>query len=137
MKKTFKIASVLAVVVCALLCFCACSSYSKVLKAFEKEGYSESDTVSTYQEQIKGYIGETDEESGDVTVHVLYKGDGLLKQVVVIAEFASSKALEEKYAESADLQNLVKDLQNSDYVNGNCVLLLNLATDGLTIFKNA
>lgn len=141
MKKQLRICAVIATLVCALICFCSCGKYNSILKAFEDAGYTESDTATDIQQSVKDMVFGKDEDGNedrsDVTLHVLYKGDGLVKATVIIAEFKSDKALEERYEESKDLQNLVKDLQNSDYVNGNCVLVFNLASDGLTIFKNA
>ncbi len=144
MKKSLRISAIIVTLICALICLCSCSNYNAILRAFEKEGFTESDTVESYQDQFHDMLygseedGETDVNK--IHIHVLYKGSGLLKSVAVIAEFESSKALQEKYEESADLQNLVKDLQSSDYVNGTCVLLLNidlLGADILEIFKNA
>lgn len=141
MKRQLRICALIATLICAFICFCGCSNYNSILKAFEDAGYTESDTVSDVQQSIKDMVFGKDEngneDKSDVTLHVLYKGSGLIKASVVIAEFKSSKALEERYEESNDLKNLVKDLQNSDYVNGNCVLVVNLASDGLEIFKNA
>lgn len=138
MKKIAKITTVVLTFLCALMMFCACRNYSSVKKAFENAGYTEDTSITEYQEQYKDLLSE-EKENGEVetvaTLHVLSKG--LLGGTVVVIEFNSTKALQEKYEESATLQGIIKDLQKSDYVNGTCVLLLNLSTDGLEIFKNA
>ncbi|MBO5525514.1 MAG: hypothetical protein J5993_02060 [Clostridia bacterium] len=138
MKKITKITAILAALLCALVALCACSNYGSVRKAFEKAGYAEDQSIQEYQGRYGDLLTEENEKGEKVTVatlHVLSKG--LLGGTVVIIEFQSTKKMQEKYNESATLQGLITDLQKSDYVNGACVLLLNLSNDGLEIFKNA
>lgn len=138
MKKIARITTIFVAMLCALVMLCSCSNYKSVQRAFEKAGYTESQTVQDYQKQY-GNLLTTENEKGEsvtvATLHVLSKG--LLDGTVVIVEFNSSKELAEKFKENNTLQGIVKDMENSDYVNGTCVLLLNLSKDGLEIFKNA
>lgn len=134
MKKKFVVViTSLTLIVFMLSMFCACSSYGSVKKAFEKEGYTESESVQSYQSQIKEAIGENNEDA--CTVHLMVK-DTL--KVALILEFKSTDKMEEVIEESATLKGMIQDIQKSEIVNGNCVLFFYTPlTEALTIFKNA
>lgn len=119
----------LALTLVALLC--GCSSYGSVKSAFEKEGYEEVEDVQTYQTQIKEYLGD---DSDTITLHVLKKG---LLNVAIICEFKTTDEMEQTVKDNKALQDAIKDIQNSDYVNGTCVLLPIALPEVVTIFKNA
>lgn len=120
---------------------CAGSSYSKIKSAYEAKGYTESDKISAYQSQIDAALGDDYESS--CTVHLMANG----LNVALILEFTSTKRMEEAFENSATLKGLLTDLENqgvtdaireSDYVNGNCVLLFYTPlSDAKTIFKDA
>lgn len=141
MKKSTKLSALLATLLCLLVCFCSCSTYGRVFKAFEKEGYYESDTVASYAEKVKNYLTYTDEEGNEVepnvTLHVVYKD---VTHFAVIADYKTTKEMVEQYENSTDFKNLVNSLEKSDRINGTCVLLLEstlLTHEILDIFKNA
>lgn len=143
MKKMTKIMAALLVVV-SMLSLVACSSkYGALKKAFEKEGYTESEQVETWSEKIKNELKGKDGEMV-TNVHVFYKktttdttiGDLLSKNVVLILEFKATEDMLEFYKESNTAQGAVKDIQNSEdakafyqslvdagYANGNCLVL--------------
>lgn len=127
-----KVSKVLATVLCLAMCmfaFAGCSSYNKVLRAFEREGYEE---LATSSEKS----GVTFGENVKVTVHTLKKDNS----IVWICEFASSAELEKEVKDNETLKGIIKDAQKSDAVNGNCVCItldiLNMKSI-YDIFKNA
>lgn len=127
-----KVTRVLAAVLCLAMCmfaFAGCSTYNKVLKAFEKEGYEELTTSSEKS-------GVTFGDDVIVTVHTLKKGIS----IVWIYEFGSSDELEKELNDNETLKGVIKDAQKSDAVNGNCVCvtldMLNMKSI-YEIFKNA
>lgn len=158
MKNAIKIMSLLIVVVMTIcvLVSCAGSTYPTIKSAFENNNYEE--VVDEENGPASGTI-ETDEGTITYTIHVLKPkteeneggslGDiigGIVDdavsavQSVTVWEFSSSedlaKALAEEYKDNEDFQELVNDIQNSDYVNGNCFLFpLNLNPDAKEIFK--
>lgn len=159
MKNTIKIMALLlvAVMTICVLVSCAGSTYPTIKSAFENNNYEE-----YIADEEKGpATGTIETENGTITytIHVLKPKtedkeggslgdliggaiDGIISatQSVTIWEFGSSddlaKALAEEYKDNADFQELVNDIQNSDYVNGNCFLFpLNLNKEAKEIFK--
>lgn len=111
-----KILAKLLLVSIFLLVLCGCSSFSGVRKSFEKAGY-------TYSETAKGYIDdlleEFEEEEIVVVPHVFTKGLNL----AIVLEFKNTEEMEKQLSESETLQGFVKDLQKTDYVRRNCLLI--------------
>lgn len=128
-----------------VLSLVACSSFGSIKKNFEKAGYT--------------YIENTDSEDGDAatartitaeleegniscTAH-LFKTTTTLVLVEVpvyalVLEFASDKDMAKAMDESETLKGFLKDAQESDYVNGNCVLVplsITKFQEMITIFK--
>lgn len=145
-KKLGLIFSSLALVVVMIATLCACSTFGGIKKAFEKEGYKESEDVPAAQEQIvKGIFGE--DADSYLTVHVFTKTIGntsVPSSVATIVEFKSTKEMEDKLKELADdeviggyVKQSIDNLQKCDIVNGNCVLVSGYLTGCITIFKNA
>jgi cell division protein YceG involved in septum cleavage len=93
-----------------------CSSFTGVRNDFENAGY-------TYSEDAKEYIDELMEDFEEkdviVTPHVFTKE----LNIAIVLEFSSTKELDKQIKESETLQGLLKDLQKSDYVRGNCLLI--------------
>ena len=147
MKKIVKITSLLLVLTLCLFAM-ACSSYGKLERAFEKEGYTVSETMKGIMEDYQNSLKEEGEET-PITVHALSKGI----TVVIIFEFKATDDLKEKYADSATMQGVVEDIKNSEdanaiydklveegYVNGNCFVFTTnpFAVDAVkNIVKNA
>ena len=133
MKNVIKVLALSMVVVLSVLMLVSCSSYGKIQSAYEKAGYT-----------LKGEeTGTIETENGVITytIHTFQKeGEGLLGgltqalSTAVVWEFSSSADLAAALEESETLKGIIKDLQNSDYVNGNCVLTT-VNPDALEIFK--
>ena len=132
MKKRSLSAILLALIAAlAITLLCGCSSYSKIRRAYEAEGYTESENVESYQAQIVEALGEDFESV--CSVHLM--ADGL--KVALILEFSSTQEMEDAINDSESLKGLISDIQKSDYVSGNCVLLFYTPlTDAADIFKS-
>ena len=132
MMKKFKFASVAALLVCSILLFTGCSSFGAIKKAFEGAEYKYSQNVSASY----SYLTDEAEEMGiSVTMHSFTKGLNL----AIVIEFGSTKDLLQYVAESEELKTLIKDLNETDFVNMNCVLVpvgLN-PSEMIELFKNA
>jgi len=138
-KKLGMILSSLALVVLMVATLCACSTFGGIKKAFEKEGYKESEDVPTLQENLVNSIFGEDAESY-LTIHVFTKSIS----VATIVEFKSTKEMEEKLKELTEdetiggyIKQTIDNLQQSKIVNGNCVLLSGYLSGCIEIFKNA
>ena len=133
MKNVIKVLALSMVVVLSVLMLVSCSSYGKIESAFKKADY-------TLKGEETGTI-ETEDGAITYTIHTFQKeGEGLLGgltqalSTAVVWEFSSSADLAAALEESETLKGIIKDLQNSDYVNGNCVLTT-VNPDALEIFK--
>lgn len=133
MKNAIKVLALSMVVVLSVLMLVSCSSYGKIESAFKKADY-------TLKGEETGTI-ETEDGVITYTIHTFQKeGEGLLGGITqalstaVVWEFSSSADLAAALEESETLKGIIKDLQNSDYVNGNCVLTT-VNPDALEIFK--
>ena len=133
MKKITKILIVTVIAIVMVTALVACSSMPKVRKAFEKEGYTYSEEAADF---LKSFEKEAEKADIEVTFHLFTKG-------IVMAgviEFKSSSDMNKMLEENATLKGLIKDLQKSDIINGNCLLVpmsLTQATKQIEIFKNA
>ena len=133
MKKSLKIISLLLVLVMSVVLLASCSTYGKIQKAFEENGY-------VLQNPDKESTGEIETEDGVITytIHTFKKeGAGIITGVlsgVIVWEFCSDKDLMNAIEESETLKGIIKDAQNSDYVNGNCVLTT-INPEAVEIFK--
>ena len=105
---------------------------------FEKNGYvyvEDADSEGT----TKKITAELEEGEISCTAH-LFKTDGLFGVDVyaLVLEFSSDKDMQEALSESETLKGFVKDAQDSDFVNGNCMLVpisLTKAEEMIKIFK--
>lgn len=109
----------------------SCGTFSKIKKNFTDAGYTyvessdddDAETANTIAAQL---------EDGEIscTLH-MFKKEVLSIGVVTtykyafVLEFKSDAELQKAFEEngSATLKGLITDAQNSDYVNGNCVLI--------------
>ena len=137
MKK--KLATIITSIVITLVLvatLCGCSTFGKIQKAFENEGYTQSENAEKYQDQFMKYLNaESDEEVEQIcTVHIFTKD---YVKVAIIFEFKSTDELNEQIEKSDALKGAIKDAQNSDYVNGNCILVPIALPEVVEIFKNA
>lgn len=130
MKRFSKLIAMLLVVVSALSLAACSSKYGALKKAFEKEGYTESEQVETWTETI---TKELKGEDGEMVtnVHVLTKD----LTIVLVLEFKATDDMLEFYKESNTFQGAVKDLKENEdakafynslveagYANGNCLV---------------
>ena len=144
MKKLSKILISLLLVVLTFT-LVACSSYSKIEKAFVNAGYEVVETNSNAEKM---------EEETDVAVktHILYNDKLTVLTLAIIFEFNTTEDMKEFYADSATAQGLMQDIQEDGtaeefynklvekgYANGNCLLIpIGLDASGaLDIMKNA
>ena len=128
MKKLSVLAALVLTIVMAMG-LVACSSYGSLKKAFEKEGYAESQTLENIANTIKT---EAEEDNLAITIHAMSKG----LNIAVIVEFNSTEDMKKLYDESATIQGLVKDissnedakafqkaLEDAGYAKGNCLVV--------------
>lgn len=152
-KKLAAIFSSIGLILVMIATLCACSTYNKVLRAYKKANYEETDIAEIYTQKVKEYFGEDTENV--LTVHVLKKNakeDGTIGDqlegafgYVIIAEFNSTKEMDEKMKtrvkgmteeEKEDAKKLAEEVQKLDNVSGTCVYIFGTTTDGLTVFKS-
>lgn len=137
MKKFVKLIAVLAMAVMTFS-LVSCSVYGKIEKAFVKDGYevvsAEDSLIASVTDAVLNSI-KSEAEEDDVTITIHYLKKGLLDYAAVI-EFTGSKEMEEFIMDNEDIMNFIGDLQESDYVNGNCVLAFG-SNNAKEVFKNA
>ena len=131
-KKLAMLFSSLALVLVMIATLCACSTYGSVKRAYEKEGWTEDETVVQLQ---KGFLSATLGEDYEkvCTIHGLKKD---LLNYVVILEFDSTKEMNEEIKDNATLKGMIQDAQKSDIVSGTCILLVSVGSEGREIFKS-
>lgn len=143
MKKTIKILALLLVLVMSVVCLASCSTYGSIKKAFEKEGYTLQNADNEPEKTIKTddgeitYIIHTFQKEAESTGNVVGDILGGIAQgasTAVVWEFSSDKDLAKAVEESETLKGIIKDAQNSDYINGNCVLTT-INPEAVEIFK--
>lgn len=129
MKKILSLALAALLLASALFTLASCSSsYGSIERRFKKEGYT---VVDTSDSEGKNYLSFTSSlNKGEIsgTVHVL-KGGAVLNNTrayAVIVEFGADKDAQDamqKYLEDEDVKILLKNVQQEDCVNGNCILI--------------
>ena len=143
MKNTIKIVALMLVLIVSIACLVSCSTYGSIKKAFEKEGY----TLQNADNEPTGEV-KTDDGVIKYTIHTFQKesekSDSIVGSIIggiaqgastaVVWEFSSDKDLEKAIAESETLKGIIKDSQDSEYVNGNCVLTT-INPEAVEIFK--
>ncbi len=137
MKLTKRILCV-ALICVMLFSLTACgSTFNSIKKNFEAEGYT---YVESGDDATAAVIAaELEEGELSCTVHVFKNNGGFLSSLLgsaVVLEFQSDKELAKAFAEegSETLKGLIKDAQESEYVNGNCVLIT-INPEALEIFN--
>ncbi len=136
MKKKFAtIFSSLALVAMLIATLCACSTYGSVKNEYESNGWTENeDCVKLQETLLKNALGE--DYAQTCKIHALAKNGSILNYVIIL-EFNSTDDMNKKIDESETLKGMIKDVQNSDFVNKNCILLFSMTNEGREIFKNS
>ena len=136
MKKKFAtIFSSLALVAMLIATLCACSTYGSVKSKYESNGWTENeDCVKLQETLLKNALGE--DYAQTCKMHALAKNGSILNYVIIL-EFNSTDDMNKKIDESETLKGMIKDVQNSDFVNKNCILLFSMTNEGREIFKNS
>ena len=142
MKNTLKITALALVLVTVLALLVSCGSTFGGIKAnFEKHNYelksSESGKIESEDGKVLTYTVHTFQlkksESGNFWED-LGSSIGSLASTAIVWEFGSNADLTAALDESETLKGLMKDAQQSDLVNGNCVLLT-LNPNAIKLFK--
>ena len=126
MKMTMRVISVLLVAVMLLATLVSCgSTFNKIKKNFEAEGYVYLSEDSDGNSTAKAIAGELAGGNFNCTIHFFKKDALLLDKYCMVLEFESDKALKEAFSEngSETLKGVVSDIQNSKLVRDNCVLV--------------
>ena len=143
MKTSIKLISVVLLAV-MLLSLVACgSTFGAIKKNFENNGYEyiadddgnsifdavsaefeEGDITATFH-VFKAKEKEVEKDNSSLGSLIGGAIDSLVNKVdyLGVIEFASDKELKEALFESETLKGLVTDAQDSEYVNGNCILI--------------
>lgn len=109
----------------------SCGTFSKIKKNFTDAGYTYAESSDDDDAATANTIAAQLEE-GEIscTLHMFKKevvsvGSLTTYKWAFVLEFKSDAELEKAFEEngSATLKGLITDAQNSDYVNGNCILL--------------
>lgn len=130
MKKTLRIVAIMMALVLCTLALVSCSTFGSIKSNFESNGYElagESKegkialdegeityTIHTFQKKNEGNGGALDNIVGGITQAL---------STALVWEFSSSADLEKAMEENADIKAVLKNAQESDYVNGNCILM--------------
>ncbi len=118
-KNIFKVLALTLVSVMLLMVFASCSAYGKIEKNFTDAGY---ELVSEDNSTANTIKAELEEGEVGVTVHIFKKSDSILNYAIVL-EFSSEGDVEKSLEKSATLKGFVEDVQKSDLVRDNCVLI--------------
>ena len=138
--KKFK--SVIAIVLALTMVFalCGCNKLPDIQKAFEAEGYELDNNsiiaagLNKFVEIAAEVVAEEGETAEEVVKSYVFKSG--LKFGLVI-EFKNTEDLQKFYAESSEsLKGFVKDMSETDFMNGNCILI-SVSSEMYDIFKNA
>ena len=131
MKKTVKIVSMAFLLVAVTVILVSCSSFNKIKGNFEDAGYK----LVENDDETNNITAELENGNISCTAHLFQKdadlGDldsivgNLVKYNALVLEFKSDADLEKALSEdgSETLKGLVKDIQKSKLVNGNCLLV--------------
>ncbi|MBQ1957094.1 MAG: hypothetical protein II365_04920, partial [Clostridia bacterium] len=113
MKTFVKIMTAVVLVTVLVVSLVSCTSkYGDIRAAFEKEGYSENQSLESTSKAIKE---ELEKKDFAVEIHLLTKSNKITSALVV--EFKSTQEMVEAYESSATIKGLVKDIADSEDVN--------------------
>ena len=136
--KTFTRITAVVILAVMVLSLVACSSFGGIKANFEKNGYTYVEDADS-ENTTKTITAELEEGNISCTAH-LFKTEGLFGVDVyaLVLEFGTDKDMQEALSESETLKGFVKDAQDSDFVNGNCMLVpisLTKAEEMIKIFN--
>ena len=129
--KTCKRIFAACLVVSLVFVLASCGTLSKIKKNFTDAGYTYVESSDDDDAKTANTIAAQLEE-GEIscTLHIFKKelvsvGSATTYKWAFVLEFKSDAELQKAFEEngSATLKGLITDAQNSDYVNGNCILL--------------
>lgn len=143
MKRNLKFIAALLLATMLLTLVSCGSTFGAIKKNFEKNGYeyiADEDGNSVFgvisTELEEGEVSatfhvfkavEAEEEKDNSSLGSIIGGaiDSLVNKIdyLGVIEFASDKELNEALSESETLKGIVADAQDSEYVNGNCILI--------------
>ena len=137
--KNIKRLLVIVLAVISVFTLVSCSSFGKIKSAFLAADYEYVDVSEN--SSAKTIAASYEESEVSCTVH-LFKTKSLIGTDVyaVILEFKSNKEATNALSENNTLTGFIKDMQSTELVNGNCVLIplsLTKADEMITTFKNA
>ncbi len=135
MKNTLKITALVLALVTVLCLLVSCGSAFGGIKAnFERNNYelksSESGKLTADGKELTYSIHTFQKKSEGG----ILGGIGSALSTAIVWEFGSNADLTAALSESETLKGLMKDAQQSDLVNGNCVLLT-INPDAIKLFK--
>ena len=119
-------------VVSLVFLLASCGTFSKIKKNFTDAGYTyvESSDDDDDAKTANTIAAQLEEGEISCTLHMFKKevvsvGSLTTYKWAFVLEFKSDAELQKAFEEngSATLKGLITDAQNSDYVNGNCILL--------------
>ena len=140
MKKSVKVIVAVMLMAVTALTFVGCSTYGSVKRAYEKEGYKQSEKIEEYNSAFKSILADLlnedkEEQYGVKTnVHLLVKEESgsalavLTSDMVVILEFDCSEEKMKEYMNDEDMQYAYKKLIETGYVKGTCVYVFGTGT---------
>ena len=141
MKRTLKITALALVLATLVVLLVSCgTSFGGIRANFEKHNYelksSEPGKIE-YDGKVLSYTIHTFQVKTDSSGNSL--GDFIggftsLASTAIVWEFASNADLNAALEQNDTLKGLLNDAQQSDFVNGNCVLLT-VNTDAIKLFK--
>lgn len=130
--KTCKRIFAACLVVSLVFLLASCGTFSKIKKNFTDAGYTyvESSDDDDDAKTANTIAAQLEEGEISCTLHMFKKevvsvGSLTTYKWAFVLEFKSDAELQKAFEEngSATLKGLITDAQNSDYVNGNCILL--------------
>lgn len=110
-----KILTVFTLMILAIF-LVGCSSIKDIQKNFEKEEYTLSAKLDSMYENL---VSELEEDDIVIKPYLYTKG----LKMAILFEFKNTKELEKAIEDSHTLAGLIADLQQSDLVNGNVLLI--------------
>lgn len=142
-RNILKIFAVMLISVMLIATLASCSSYSKIKSNFKSEGYIELESEDN--DTAKAITAELENGSVSCEFHFLQKeldddASALDKianaaTTIIILEFSSDEDMAKAVSESSTLSGMISDLQKSDYVRDNCILIPLLNSDAKDIFN--
>lgn len=154
MKKLSKICALALTLVLALSLVACANTYPSIKKAFEAEGYTQSETAEAVITDLTNAT-QGDAKNIAITPHVLIKGGLITGNKAVILEFKATDDMIDYYknneivrdavsaiANDEDAKTFYNSLVEAGYANGNCLLIPwgisgDAVTEMTTIMKNA